>query len=79
MIIHIQLDSCVGYMHEMAGSKQPLVYDVQELYRWLVDLSIIQLLEDYDIKKADFVTTENYHTRLLESTARLLIDYIKKF
>lgn len=66
-------------MHELAGSKQPMVYDAQELYRWLVDLAIVKLLEGHDIKKAGFVTAENYHTRLLESTAGPLIDYIKNF
>jgi CRISPR-associated protein Cas1 len=71
------LDPYVVYLHELAGSKQPLVYDVQELYRWLVDLSIIQLLEDHKLTKSAFVTTENYHTRLRESTAKLLVDYIR--
>lgn len=56
------LDPCVGYLHELAGSKQPLVYDIQELGRWLVDLSIIQLLEDHKLGKSAFVTTEDYHT-----------------
>ncbi len=73
----VGLDPCVGYLHELAGTKQPLVYDMQELYRWLADLSIIQLLEDHKLGKSAFVTTENYHTRLRESTARLLVDYIK--
>jgi CRISPR-associated protein Cas1 len=73
----VGLDPCVGYLHELAGSKQPLVYDVQELSRWLVDLSIIQLLEDHKLTKSAFVTTENYHTRLRESTAQLLVDCIR--
>lgn len=73
----VGLDPCVGYLHELAGSKQPLVYDVQEQYRWLVDLSIIQLLEDHKLPKSAFVTIENYHTRLRESTAHLLVDYIR--
>jgi CRISPR-associated protein Cas1 len=50
---------------------------VQELYRWTVDLSIINLLENHRLKKSDFVTTENYHTWLRENTAKLLLDSIK--
>jgi CRISPR-associated protein Cas1 len=73
----VGLDPCVGYLHELAGTKTPLVYDIQELYRWAVDLSIINLLENYKLKKSDFVTTENYHTRLRENTAKLLLDSIK--
>ena len=44
--------------------------------RWLVDLSVIQLLEDKTIKKADFIVTENYHIRLRESAAKALLDKI---
>jgi CRISP-associated protein Cas1 len=60
----VGLDPCVGYLHGLAGSKHSLAYDLQELYRWLVDLSIIQLLEDHKLGKSAFVTTEKYHTRL---------------
>ncbi len=73
----IGLDSAVGYLHELAPSKTPLAYDLQELYRWIVDLSIIQLLEEKKLKKSDFIVTENYHIRLRDSTAKMLIDRIK--
>ena len=53
-----------------------LVYDIQELFRWLIDISVIQLLEEKKIKKADFIITENYHTRLGEDVAKLLIEKI---
>jgi CRISPR-associated protein Cas1 len=53
-----------------------LVYDVQELYRWLIDLSVIQLLEEKRLKKSDFITTENYNIRLRESAAKALISKI---
>jgi hypothetical protein len=33
--------------------KTPLVYDIQELFRWLVDLSVLQLLEEKKLKKYD--------------------------
>jgi hypothetical protein len=33
--------------------KTPLVYDIQELFRWLVDLSILLLLEEKKLKKYD--------------------------
>jgi signal transduction histidine kinase len=74
---HPVLDPCVGYLHELAGTKQPLIYDVQELYRWMADLAIIRLLEDHKLKKSDFIVTENYHTRLRETTSSLLVDSIR--
>jgi CRISPR-associated protein Cas1 len=73
----VGLDPTVGYLHEIAHTKTPLVYDLQELYRWIIDLSIIQLLEEKKLKKSDFIVTEDYHTRLEESTAKALIDKIR--
>ncbi len=71
------LDPAVGFLHEVAPSKEPLVYDIQELFRWMIDLSVIQLLEEHSLKKSDFIITENYHTRLKENTAKMLIEKIK--
>lgn len=72
----IGLDTNIGFLHEINPSKQPLVYDLQELYRWLIDLSVIQLLEEKKISKSDFIFTENYHIRLRESAAKLLLEKI---
>ena len=72
----VGLDYSIGFLHEISQSRTPLVYDVQEMLRWIVDLSVIQLLEDKILKKSDFIITENYHTRLRESTAKLLIKKI---
>ena len=72
----IGLDYSIGFLHEINQSRTPLVYDVQELFRWLIDISVIQLLEEKKIKKSDFIITENYHIRLGESVAKLLIEKI---
>ncbi|MEM0106857.1 MAG: CRISPR-associated endonuclease Cas1, partial [Candidatus Micrarchaeaceae archaeon] len=47
-----------------------MVCNVQELYRRLVDLSVIQLLEEKKLKKTDFIVTENYNIRLRENTVK---------
>ena len=70
------LDASIGYLHEIAPSKHPLVYDLQELFRYVVDYSVIEILES-KLKKSDFITTENYHIRLKPNTAKLLIEKIK--
>ena len=72
----IGLDASIGYLHEIAPSKHPLVYDLQELFRYVLDCSVIELLET-KLKKSDFITTENYHIRLKPNTARILIEKIK--
>ncbi len=71
------LDMQIGFLHEINNSKTPLVYDLQELYRWLVDLSVIQVLEDKKLKKSDFIVTENYNIRLRENAAKLLLNKIR--
>ena len=72
----IGLDYSIGFLHEINQSRTPLVYDIQELFRWLIDVSVIQLLEEKKIKKSDFIITENYHTRLGEDVAKKMIDNI---
>ena len=72
----IGLDVSIGYLHEIAPSKHPLVYDLQELFRYVICYSLIELLET-KIRKSDFITTENYHIRLKPNTAKLLIEKIK--
>ncbi|MFB5613243.1 MAG: CRISPR-associated endonuclease Cas1 [Nitrosarchaeum sp.] len=73
----VGLDSQIGFLHETLLSRTPLVYDLQELFRWLIDLSVIQLLEENKLKKSDFILTENYHIRLKQDTAKLLVEKIK--
>ena len=72
----VGLDYSIGFLHEINQSRTSLVYDIQELFRWLIDISVIQLLEEKKIKKSDVIITENYHTRLGESVAKLLIEKI---
>jgi CRISPR-associated protein Cas1 len=73
----IGLDLSIGFLHEIKDSRYSLVCDLQELYRWLADLSVIQLLEEKKLKKKDFIVTENFHIRLREKTAKTLIEKIK--
>ena len=72
----VGLDYSIGFLHEINQSRTPLVYDIQELFRWLIDISVLQLLEEKKIKKSDFIITENYHTRLGEDVAKMLIKKI---
>jgi len=41
----IGVDVSISYLHEIDHSKHPLVYDLQELFRYVVDYSVIELLE----------------------------------
>ena len=50
------LDSDIGFLHIAQVGAKPLFYDVMELFRWLVDLTIGELVENRAIKPEDFVT-----------------------
>ncbi len=73
----IGLDSSIGFLHELKDGRASLVYDLQELFRWIVDLSVIQLLEEKKLKASSFIVTESYNIRLRETTAKMLIEKIK--
>ncbi len=74
-IVSIGLLPDIGFLHEVAHSKMPLAYDLQEPFRWLVDLSVIEVLRDGKLdRKRDFIVTENYHLRLRPTAAKVLID-----
>jgi CRISPR-associated protein Cas1 len=53
-----------------------LVYDIQEFFRWIIDLAVIEILEEKELKKSDFITTENYHICLTEKAAKALFERI---
>jgi CRISPR-associated protein Cas1 len=71
------LDPSIGFLHHLRLSNTPLVYDLLELYQWIVDLSVVELLECTKLKKSDFIVTEKYHTRLREHTAKMLIGKLQ--
>jgi len=60
----IGLDPKMGFLHELKDSRDSLVYNLMEPFRWLVNLSVVQLLEKQKLRKADFIVTENYSIRL---------------
>jgi CRISPR-associated protein Cas1 len=74
-IVSVGLLPEIGFLHEVAPSKLPLAYDLQEPFRWLVDLSVVEVLRDGKLdRKGDFIVTENYHLRLRPVAAKALIE-----
>jgi CRISPR-associated endonuclease Cas1 len=60
----VGLDPSVGFLHELAQSKEPLVYDIQDILRWIIGISVIQLLEEKKLRKSRI-----YHDRELPHQA----------
>jgi CRISPR-associated protein Cas1 len=70
------LDPYVGFVHEINPSKAPLVYDLQEPFRWIVDIAIITGLEKGIFNKKDFIRTRNYNTRIMPTGIKKLMGEI---
>jgi CRISPR-associated protein Cas1 len=71
------LDPSLGFLHEDKQSTTPLVYDFQEPFRWLVDITVLRLIESRTFSQDDFYfTAEDYRLRikppLLDRYANLL-------
>jgi len=70
----VGLDAHVGFLHEMNPSKNSLAYDLQEPFRFLVDLAVINLIETEKIDSKDFIRTESYSLRLKPSGAKKVTE-----
>jgi CRISPR-associated protein Cas1 len=70
------LDVHVGFLHEMNQGKNSLAYDLQELFRFLIDLAIINIIEKNAMDTKDFIRTENYNLRLRPTGAKKLLTEI---
>ncbi|QQR92682.1 MAG: CRISPR-associated endonuclease Cas1 [Candidatus Iainarchaeum archaeon] len=73
----VGLDQHVGYMHEKHSGNNSLAYDLQEPYRFLIDLAVISAIEKEVFSAKDFIRTENYNLKLRPSGAKKLLKEIE--
>jgi len=73
----VGLEPTVGFLHEARQTKYPLVYDLQEPYRWIVDATVISCLESGWFGKRDFYRMDNYVLRMKPEAVRKLIDALR--
>jgi CRISP-associated protein Cas1 len=74
----VGLDRHIGFLHEKQVGKNSLAYDMQEPFRYLIDLAVLDLIENNNIKDSDFIRTENYNLRLRSSGAKKVLESINK-
>lgn len=72
------LDCHVGFLHEMRIGKNSLAYDLQEPFRFLIDLAVINIIENKSLDKKDFIRTENYNLRLRPTGAKKILAEIER-
>lgn len=77
----VGLEPAVGFLHEFSNyqTKQSLVYDLEEPFRWLVDLSVTQAFESGALKLHDFYFTgDDYRYRFEAEARQRFIDLIRE-
>jgi CRISPR-associated protein Cas1 len=68
----VGLEPAVGFLHELGHeeTRESLVYDLEETFRWLVDLTVIQAFESGWLNVADFEFTRDDYLYRIEFEAK---------
>jgi len=76
----VGLEPSVGFLHDFSDyqTKQSLVYDLQEPFRWLVDLAVVQAFESGTLKLHDFhFTGDDYRYRFEAEAKQRFIEVLR--
>lgn len=73
----VGLEPSIGFLHEIAQPKHPLVYDLQEPFRGIVHITVLSSVENKTFTKNDFFLTDNYILRLMTSAIRKLLEQLR--
>jgi CRISPR-associated protein Cas1 len=74
------LESSVGFLHDFSDyqTKQSLVYDLEEPFRWLVDMTVLQAFESGALDVSHFYFTgDDYRYRFDEEAKRRFIGLLR--
>ncbi len=77
----VGLEPSVGFLHDFSDyqTKQSLVYDLQEPFRWLSDMSVIGAFESEALKLSDFYFTgDDYRYRFQPEARQRFIDIVRE-
>jgi len=76
----VGLEPSVGFLHEFSGSqtKESLVYDLQEPFRWLGDITTIEAFESGALDMKDFYFTgDDYRYHMEIDAKRRFLELLK--
>jgi len=77
----VGLEPSVGFLHETSGcqTKQSLVYDLQEPFRWLADIAVVEAFESGVLDLPDFYFTgDDYRYRFEIDAKRRFLDLLRE-
>lgn len=68
----VGLEPSVGFLHEFSGyqTKQSLLYDLQEPFRWIADVAVMEAFESGVLDLPDFYFTGHDYTYRFEPEAK---------
>jgi len=72
------LEPYIGFIHTTHTNKAPMVYDLEEPFRWLVEKVTLKLIFEKKVRLSDFMTTDYGNVRLKPNTVKLVLDEIAK-
>jgi CRISPR-associated protein Cas1 len=77
----VGLEPSVGFLHEFVGyqTKQSLVYDLQEPFRWLADVTVMDAFESRALDLPDFYFTgDDYRYRFEPEAKQRFLDLLRE-
>jgi CRISPR-associated protein Cas1 len=77
----VGLELGVGFLHDFSNyqTKESLAYDLQEPFRWLVDLAVIQAFESKTLELHDFYFTgDDYRYRFEAEAKQRFIEVVRE-
>jgi CRISPR-associated protein Cas1 len=77
----VGLEPSVGFLHETSGyqAKQSLVYDLQEPFRWLADVAVMDAFESEVLDLPDFYFTgDDYRYRFQPEAKQRFLDLLRE-
>jgi CRISPR-associated protein Cas1 len=76
----VGLEPSVGFLHETSGyqTKQSLAYDLQEPFRWIADLAVMEAFESKVLDLSDFYFTgDDYRYRFEVEAKQRFLDLLR--
>ncbi len=77
----VGLEPSVGFLHDFSDyqTKQSLVYDLQEPFRWLIDVSVIDAFESHTLDLHDFYFTgDDYRYRFEVNAKQCFVNALRE-
>jgi CRISPR-associated protein Cas1 len=77
----VGLEPSVGFLHETSGyqTKQSLVYDLQEPFRWLADVTVMDAFESGVLDLPEFYFTgDEYRYRFVPEAKQRFLDLLRE-